>query len=79
MSKPDYDLKSIETEEDDIDVDDWLLQSAINPEKMYRIIDKEPVEYFDYRLRYKVSVHRDKGEPKYAFCVQFNTLSGTFQ
>ena len=79
MSKADYDLKSIETEEEEIDIDDWLLQSAMDPERMYRIIDKEPVEYFDYRLRYKVSLHREKGDPKYAFCVFFNTLSGAFQ
>lgn len=74
----DYDLKSIETEEDDIDIDEWLLQSAIYPDKVYRIIDKEPVDYFDYRLRYKVREHRDKNDHKYALCVQFNTVSGVF-
>lgn len=78
LSTNDYDLKAIEPEDEDIDISDWELISSINPNKAYKILNKERIEYFDYRFRYLVSANRDKSDQKYAYCVFFNSNSGTF-
>ena len=69
LSTNDYDLRHIETEEDDIDVKQWDLISAIYPNKVYKLVQHDPIEYYDYRLRFIVSDKRDKSEPKYAYCL----------
>ena len=45
----DYDLRNIEPEEDEIDVEQWDLISAINPNKVYKLVESDPIEYLDFR------------------------------
>lgn len=48
----DYDLNQLEYEDQEIDPSEWNLISAMNPNLTYRLITKEPIEYFDFTNRY---------------------------
>ena len=75
-----YNLKTIEIEEEELDVGDWTFQSSINPKNIYTLVKKQPIEYFDDKFRYVVTASKNnKNDQKYAYCVQFNTDSGVFQ
>jgi hypothetical protein len=50
----DYDLAELEPEEININIEEWLFQSSINPKIVYKLVEKDPVEFFDFRQRYIV-------------------------
>lgn len=76
----DYDLRKIEPEDDDIDVKKWAMKSAVNPSRSYKLMGKEPVDYFDLRPRYLVSYQGNASEMAYcAYCVLFNEQSPKFK
>ena len=74
--RSDYDLKAIDVEDTNVDPTDWNFRSAFNEKMEYKLMSKEPLDYFDFKPRFLVKPH---GKAFYAYCVQFNSIDGSMQ
>lgn len=73
----DYDIKSLDIEELDLDLKDWSFQSVLDSNLKYRLRSKEPIEYIDFKNRYLL---KNKQNQNYlGYCVQINSTCGVLQ
>ena len=52
--RADYDLSAIAIEDSNLDPWDWNFKSALNDKIEYKLMSKDPLEYFDFKQRYLV-------------------------
>jgi len=63
----------MDVEETDFDLKDWNLKSSMDNKISYKLRSFEPIEYFDFRIRFLMKTQK---ENFLGYCVQFNTASG---
>ena len=56
----DYDLNSIQIEDSNVDPFDWSYHSSFREKHEYKLMSKEPLEYFDFKQRYLVKLNSKK-------------------
>ena len=69
---PSYDVRSLVFDDDNLDVKDWQLESAIREKTHYKLLSPEPFEYTDCKPRYMLK-NTDNKQKYYAYCVQVAT------
>lgn len=52
----DYDLNAIQIEDSNLDPWDWSYHSSFRAKHEYKLMSKEPLEYFDFKQRYLVKL-----------------------
>ena len=67
----DYDLNSIQIEDSNVDPWDWSFHSSYRDKHEYKLMSKEPLEYFDIKQRYLVKLINNQPKGKFvpAYCV----------
>ena len=70
------DLKNLEIEDLQVRPKDWSLMSLNDPKVNYKIISKQPLEYFDLKKRYLV---KNNEKTYYGYFAIFNQCSGALQ
>jgi hypothetical protein len=53
--------KTVTIEDSNVDPWDWNFSSSLDSKVHYKLMSKEPLEYFDFKQRYLVKLQQKKG------------------